>query len=117
MVGNDQLGPQKNLSETVDGQPTVRDMVESIIGCKWSLSVLTAIRNKVCRPGEIEKLCNGMSSKVLYERLRKLERFGLIERQIHEVIPPHVEYHFTEDGKRFLAILDVIDQVQKDWDA
>lgn len=100
-----------------DVKLSVGQMVESIIGCKWSLAVLAAIRDGVTRPGEIERHCEGMSSKVLYERLRKLERFGLVDRFVHEVVPPHVEYRFTPNGEKFLAILGAIQQVQRDFDA
>lgn len=98
-------------------RPSVGQMVESIVGCKWSLAVLAALRDGVSRPGELERRCEGISSKVLYERLRKLERYGLVERLVHAEVPPHVEYRFTPHGERFLAVLDAIDEVQKAFDA
>ena len=115
-------GVEDNTSRTSeqtlgDSSPTVGQMVESIVGCKWSLAVLAALRAGVVRPGEVERRCAGISSKVLYERLRKLERFGLVQRHVHEVVPPHVEYHFTPHGERFLTILDAIDEVQRGFDA
>ena len=56
------------------GQPVaapvnVARMVEDIVGVKWSLAVLGAVRGGVVRPGAIEHAIEGLSKKVLNERL------------------------------------------------
>ncbi len=50
----------------------VNTMLEDILGCKWSLSVLRLVRDGVRRPGAMQKAVDGLSTKVLNERLRKL---------------------------------------------
>ena len=52
--------------------PNVARMVEDIVGCKWSLAVLGVVRDGVCRPGAMEHAIDGLSKKVLNERLNKL---------------------------------------------
>lgn len=47
----------------------------------------------------------GLTAKVLNERLRKLLRFGIIERQIFAEVPPRVEYRLTAFGRRFDGVL------------
>jgi DNA-binding HxlR family transcriptional regulator len=89
-------------------------MVESIIGCKWSLSVLKLIRTGVNRPGEMQRKVEGLTTKVLNERLTKLYRFGIIDKKIYPVTPPKVEYKFTEFGENFLKIVDAVENVQKE---
>ena len=49
-------------------QASIAEMVESIVGCKWSLHVLAQIRKGVNRPGAIERSADGLSAKVLGER-------------------------------------------------
>jgi len=88
--------------------PTVGQMMESVVGCKWSLTVIDLIRRGVNRPGKMEHAIEGLSSKVLNERLRKLMRFGIIEKCVFAEAPPHVEYHLTDFGGRFADILDAI---------
>jgi DNA-binding HxlR family transcriptional regulator len=95
-----------------NSQTRVGRMVESIVGCKWSLSVLQLIRNGTNRPGEMQRQVEGLTTKVLNERLNKLHRFGIIQKEVFPETPPHVEYHFTSFGRRFLEIIDVVEKVQ-----
>lgn len=93
---------------------SVGSMVESIIGCKWSLSVLRLIRNGVNRPGEMQRQVEGLTTKVLNERLTKLYKFGIIDKEVFPESPPRVEYYFTDFGNRFLEIIDVVEKVQNE---
>lgn len=90
-------------------------IVEDIVGCKWSLAVLMRIRAGVHRPGELERAVAGVSKKVLNERLRKLQRHGIVEKQVFAEVPPRVEYRITPLGERFGVLLDQIADLQRDW--
>ena len=91
-------------------------MVESIVGCKWSLVVLQLLREGVNRPGAMERSVPGLTAKVLNERLRKMVRFGICEKEVFPVAPPHVEYQLTEFGKKFITLLQGIDHLQSELD-
>lgn len=104
----------KKISGAGDARTTVGRMVEDIVGCKWSLAVLGLVRRGVTRPGALEHAIEGLSAKVLNERLRKLQRFGIVARQAYPEIPPRVEYRLTAFGERFAAILDAIDALEED---
>ena len=93
---------------------SVARAVEDIVGCKWSLEVLGALRRGVVRPGAIQKHVAGLSTKVMNERLAKMQRYGIIAKDTFPEVPPRVEYRFTPFGERFLEILDAIDQLQTD---
>jgi DNA-binding HxlR family transcriptional regulator len=92
-------------------------MVEDLIGCKWSLAVLGQIRHGVRRPGEIERAIEGLSKKVMNERLRKLQRFGIVEKFAYAELPPRVEYRLSAFGRRFVRLLDGIERLQRSLDA
>lgn len=94
--------------------PSVHEMVESIVGCKWSLHVLARIRSGIHRPGELRRSTRGLTTKVLNERLNKFLRFGLVDRRVFAQVPPRVEYHFTAFGKRFIRLLNEIEKLQRD---
>lgn len=87
----------------------VKEMVESIIGCKWSLSVISLVKQGVNRPGAMERSVEGLTTKVLNERLRKLINFGILKKTIFPETPPHVEYELTEFGNKFVQIIDAIE--------
>jgi DNA-binding HxlR family transcriptional regulator len=91
------MGKKHKEKSTVDPLHMTRD----IVGCKWSLHVLDAIAGGHRRPGRIHAAISGISTKVLNERLRKLQRYGLAERKVFPVAPPRVEYRLTAKGRAF----------------
>lgn len=101
-------------TKKISAAPTVAHMVEEIVGCKWSLAVLGRIRSGVLRPGALEHALPGLSKKVLNERLRKLVRFGIVARRAYAEVPPRVEYRLTPFGEKFTALLDGIEQLQRE---
>ena len=102
--------------QTMATPPKVARMVEDIVGCKWSLAVLGAVRGGICRPGAMEHAIDGLSKKVLNERLAKLVRFGILDKHAYAEMPPRVEYRLTAFGDRFCGLLDGIDALQREID-
>lgn len=100
----------KKLSDPVP----VKRMVENIIKCKWSLSVLHLVHSGVKRPGAMERMTEGLTTKVLNERLRKLVRFGILKKTAFAETPPRVEYELTEFGKKFVGLIDAIEALESD---
>jgi DNA-binding HxlR family transcriptional regulator len=97
--------------------PPVARMVEDIVGCKWSLAVLELVRRGVHRPGAMEHSIEGLTAKVLNERLRKLVRYGILEKTAYPEIPPRVEYTLTAFGEKFTGILDQIARLQQELES
>jgi DNA-binding HxlR family transcriptional regulator len=95
---------------------TVSHMVEEVVGCKWSFTVLGLITTGVSRPGAMQRRVRGLTAKVLNERLKKLLRFGIIERQMFAEVPPRVEYRLTSFGKRFNTLMDHIATIEQERD-
>lgn len=92
-------------------------MVESIVGCKWSLHVLAQVRAGVNRPGALVRTAEGLTTKVLNERLAKMVRFGIFEKVVYPEVPPRVEYRITEFGSRFLRIIDEVERLERELGA
>jgi DNA-binding HxlR family transcriptional regulator len=91
---------------------SVARMVEDVVGCKWSLSVIDCVRRGITRPGELQRAVAGIRTKVLNERLRKLVRFGILSKQSYAEVPPRVEYRLTAFGHRFGEVLDRISALE-----
>jgi len=79
--------------------------LEDVVGCKWSVSVLQAVGSGISRPGALERHISGISTKVLSERLRKLTRYGLLDKKTYAEVPPRTEYALTANGKKLIAII------------
>ncbi|MBD2104295.1 helix-turn-helix domain-containing protein [Leptolyngbya sp. FACHB-261] len=92
-------------------------MLEYIIGCKWSIRILTLIRQGVDRPGAITRSIDGLTTKVQSDCLNKMVSFGILERIAYGEIPPRVEYKLTDLGQRFVAILDAVADLQQEIEA
>ncbi|MEM8964567.1 MAG: helix-turn-helix domain-containing protein [Acidobacteriota bacterium] len=87
-------------------------MVETIIGCKWSLTVLDLVVGGTVRPGEMERSVEGLSAKVLNDCLRKLVQFRVLEKHSYPEVPPRVEYNLTDFGDQFRHVLDNLDSLE-----
>jgi DNA-binding HxlR family transcriptional regulator len=102
---------------TSTGPVPVAAMVESIVGCKWSVRLLQLVSEGHTRPSAMLRASPGLSAKVLNERLRKMLRFGILTRTVFGEKPPvEVEYTLTPFGRRFLRILDEVRRLQADVD-
>lgn len=95
---------------------SVTEIFEKCIGCKWTLHVLAQIRAGVSRPGQLERTADGLTTKVLNERLTKLVQLKIAERESFPEVPPRVEYRLTEFGHRFVQILDQLDELQEQFE-
>lgn len=91
----------------------VASMVEDVVGCKWSVRLLWLLAEGCSRPSALLRACRGLSAKVLNERLRKLQRYGIAQRSVFGEKPPvQVEYALTPFGRRFLRILAEVRRLQ-----
>ncbi|MCW8336045.1 winged helix-turn-helix transcriptional regulator [Vibrio paucivorans] len=106
---------EKLFSRKLAPQNSAR-MVETIYGCKWSLTVYQLLANGVNRPGEMVRSVEGLSTKVLNQCLKKNVEFGILQKNVFNELPPRVEYEVTEFGEKFLAILDQLDTLQQEID-
>ncbi|ACZ32335.1 transcriptional regulator, HxlR family [Xylanimonas cellulosilytica DSM 15894] len=80
-----------------------------IISDKWAVLVLFGLRDEPLRHGQIVDLVGGVSRKVLTQTLRRLQRYGLVERHAHA--PRQVEYGLTELGRTLVEPIEVL----TDW--
>ena len=91
-------------------------MVETIYGCKWSLTVHQLLSHGINRPGEMVRNVEGLSTKVLNQCLKRNAEFGILEKVVYNELPLRVEYQVTEFGEKFLAILDQLEALQQEID-
>ena len=104
---------EKNFLKNTSAPASLR-LIEKIFGCKWSLTVYQLLINGINRPGEMVRMVDGLTTKVLNECLRRNIEFGILSRQAFNEVPPRVEYQFTSMGQKLLAIIDALMQLQEE---
>jgi DNA-binding HxlR family transcriptional regulator len=82
----------------------------------WTMHILWALStNGPARFGALRRQIEGISSRVLTERLRLLERRGFIYRDYEPTIPPSVTYGITKRMRDIEKVLGELDQLARIW--
>jgi DNA-binding HxlR family transcriptional regulator len=108
--------PEKvaNLEKVKPGDKTLTEdertcravqLAAEIVGQRWAASILAAGTRGARRFTEYRAMVNGISDKVLAQRLKDLEAQGLIERTVIPSTPVQVLYSVTPDGHELISLL------------
>lgn len=71
----------------------------------WQLTLHGSVRY-----GAIKRAIPGITHKMLVQSLRQLEADQLIERLVFDVVPPHVEYRLSPNGRRLEPVMRALEQ-------
>lgn len=91
------------MKEEYDKCP-IETAIDAIAG-KWKILILWYLRSETKRFSELQKLLPHTTQKMLIQKLRELEKDGLVDRVVYPVVPPKVEYSLSEYGKSLKPIL------------
>lgn len=78
------------------------------ISHKWVVLILGILERGPTRFGVLKREIEGISQKMLTQSLRKLERDGLVKREIFAEVPVRVEYSLTALGVSLNTVLKPI---------
>ena len=81
------------------------DVALHYIGGKWKPILLFYLHGAPRRFGELKRLANGISEKVLIQQLRSLTEDGIVTRHDFMEVPPKVEYTITDYGRTLALAL------------
>lgn len=79
----------------------VREVL-SRVGDKWSILVVSILRDGSMRFSDLRRSVEGISQRMLTLTLRGLERDGLVTRTVTPTTPPRVDYALTRLGGTLL---------------
>ncbi|MGG2464735.1 winged helix-turn-helix transcriptional regulator [Streptomyces sp. RGM 3693] len=103
--------------------------VVDIVFSRWTTPILWSLHTySRQRFVEVQRRIAKITPKVLTQRLRQLERDGLIVRTYHPEVPPRVEYEISELGRSLAPLfahltewaasnLDKVERARQDYDA
>ncbi|MCG0995115.1 helix-turn-helix transcriptional regulator [Acetobacter indonesiensis] len=77
---------------------------------KWTTMVLHTLHllGGSSRPGNLLRSIPGLSKKMMTQTLRELELYGLIDRDVQQIMPPVVEYRLTPLGQKFIEPIEML---------
>ena len=78
------------------------------IGDKWTVLVVLLLSDGPMRFTDLRGHLGRVAPKVLTQTLRRMERDGLITREIFAEVPPRVEYTLTDLGRSLIEPIAVI---------
>ena len=83
------------------------------VGDRWSLLLVEALLDGPRRFGELRDTLPGIAPNILTDRLRRLERTGIVLARPYQDRPPRAEYTLTADGRDLAGALRLL----ADWGA
>ncbi|QEY32681.1 transcriptional regulator [Synechococcus sp. RSCCF101] len=81
-----------------------------LIGGKWKGSILWHLQSGPMRFNSLARQLGGASKKMVAQRLRDMEREGLVTRRVEATRPVAVSYAITPLGSSALDVLDRLRQ-------
>ena len=109
----------KPTEQTASGQVTHTcpryEHAVQILGKRWTGLLLNALMDGPRRFCELTALVEGLSDRVLSDRLRELEMEGMVKRVVYPQIPVRVEYQLTEKGHALKPVIDAIHAWAERW--
>jgi len=91
----------------MDAQCPSRLVLERIAD-KWTALIIHVLARGTLRYTALRQEIGGISQKMLTQTLRSLERDGLVQRKVHPVIPPRVDYALTRLGRTLIEPLQAL---------
>lgn len=91
--------------------------VRKLITKRGTLEILIPLccSKQAVRYKQFRRLLKGVSSKTLAQRLKELEKGGILERQAYNEIPPRVEYSLTSKGQELVESIISLLQWMRKW--
>lgn len=77
-----------------------------VVGGKWKLPLVYYLQQGPKRFSALQKDLPDVTTKMLTQQLRELEKDGVVSRKIYPVIPPKVEYSLTKRGVELAPVLE-----------
>lgn len=85
-----------------------------LIGKRWAILIILELykgKNSKKRYSELKKKLPGITAKILSLRLKELEKYKLISKNVDSKnFPIKSEYSLTKDGLEFIKVVDSIKQ-------
>lgn len=105
---------EDRLADTKSICPRYEHAIQ-LLGKRWTGLLLEALLEGPQRFCELTATVEGLSDRVLSDRLRELEAEGIVDRIVYPNVPVRVEYKLTEKGHALRPVVDAIHVWAQEW--
>ena len=93
------------------------DRAMEILSKKWNCMIVRCMLAEPRRFTDISNYVEGLSDRLLSQRLQELEESGIAERRVYDTKPVMVEYALTAKGRALRRVVEAIQQWADQWEA
>lgn len=90
----------------VSRKPCAIENGTTMVRAKWSVTIIYHLGEQSLGFNDLCRLIGGASRKIIDQRLKELEVYGIIRRKVISERPFAVRYHLTDFGRDALNILE-----------
>ena len=87
-----------------------------LVGRRWNSSILLAATRGATRYSEYYRMIDGISQRLLAQRLKELTEQDLLVREVIPTTPVQVYYHLSNRGKELMDSLTPLVRWGHKWD-
>ncbi|MBW4483810.1 MAG: helix-turn-helix transcriptional regulator [Tildeniella torsiva UHER 1998/13D] len=99
-----------------DRNPCPVSQLMNMLSGPWTMYIIWILSTAgPTRFGVLRRQVEGISTKMLTERLRMLEQEGIVHRHYEPTVPPQVTYSLTERAGELVNILDQLNGLAQRW--
>ena len=86
-----------------------------LVGKRWTALIVQQLEPKPRRYRELAEALDVVSERMLIQRLRELERAGVVERRLIDDQPVRVEYRLTDKGRALGRVVGGLQRWAEKW--
>ena len=101
----------RGMPPRTDQTPTPLELALERVGDRWSLLLVEALLDGPRRFNELAESVGGIAPNILTDRLRRLERAGIVRSTPYQERPTRLAYELTADGRDLASALRLL----ADW--
>jgi len=87
-----------------------------ILGKRWTPLIVRTLLPRPRRFSDMTTIIEGLSDRLLSERLKELESCGIVHRHVYPETPVRIEYVLTSKGRELEQVVEAIQKWADCWD-